>query len=718
MDQVPVTNDERLAEIAPQTAEVDGREWELPDAHHALMPVPAFLRFSPGRLKVDGAFSIALDEVASPWLSRDGRLLAALQRTARRIEMRTAVEISRSWWSPPASASLVVRAESPGSGVPSLHESEAYSLSVSPTQATLAAPCTLGILRGLETVLQLLTSDGEEFFLPALLVEDRPRFPWRGLLIDVSRHWMPMEVIERNTDGMAAVKLNVLHLHLTDDQGFRIESREFPSLHELGSDGLYYTQEQIRRIVAYAHDRGIRVVPEFDMPAHVTSWLVAHPELACVPARYRLERAYDQFDATLDPTREEVYCFLDRFLGEMAALFPDEYMHVGGDNHHGKQWKDSAVVQAWTSSRGLAADDVKSVHAYFSRRIEGILQRHGKKMIGWADSLHPDLPRSVTLQCWGAMKSLRETVKHGHPAVVSLGYFLDYYQPASAAYAVDPLAPGEGLNADEAALILGGEACMWTELVTPENVDSRIWPRLAAIAERFWSSAATIDVDDMYRRLARVSVRLEEHGLLHERNSDVALRRLADTNGDDIDALRTFVSVLEPVAQLRPLTQLTPLTRVIDAALPDSLAARRFEALVRSHLGAAPAFELHHDALAATLERWRALPQSLSRILSRSPLLRAVAPFAADLADVAALGMAALSCLTSGTSPTREWADAAVSRLTAIARRDPELRLAIVPAVRLLAFAAVHLTDLWTVPSSSWVARVEQLAASSDRTAS
>ena len=172
-------------------------------------------------------------------------------------------------------------------------------------------------------------------------IEDRPRFPWRGLMLDVSRHWMPVEVVERNLDAMAAVKLNVFHWHLSDDQGFRVESRRYPRLQQLGSDGHYYTQDEIRRVVAYALDRGIRVVPEFDIPGHTTSWFPGYPELAGAPGPYAIGRHFGVFDPVMDPSREETYAFLDGFLGEMAALFPDPYFHIGGDEVNGKQWSQS-----------------------------------------------------------------------------------------------------------------------------------------------------------------------------------------------------------------------------------------------------------------------------------------------------------------------------------------------------------------------------------------
>jgi hexosaminidase len=207
---------------------------------HNLMPVPAAVQFNQGRLPVNKSFTVAVK--GQP----DARLQAGIDRFLRRIEGRTVMELPRGLASDGTSATLLVESAGPGRAVPSVEEDESYTLDVSDKQAVLKAPTTVGVLRGLETVLQLLDSDRDGYFIPSVSIRDRPRFPWRGLLIDVGRHFQPIEVLKRNLDAMAAVKLNVLHWHLTEDQGFRIESKIFPKLHEMGSDGLYYTQEQAR----------------------------------------------------------------------------------------------------------------------------------------------------------------------------------------------------------------------------------------------------------------------------------------------------------------------------------------------------------------------------------------------------------------------------------------------------------------------------------------
>jgi hexosaminidase len=230
---------------------------------HSLMPVPAKLLPGEGRLRIGANFPLIA------WTGyREPRLDAAAARLVEHIAREIGMPLAAGATGDAAAATLVIHCEHAGA---SQDEGESYRLTVTPQQALLEAAAPLGVLRGMETLLQLVDLDAEGFGLPAVRIEDQPRFPWRGLLLDVSRHWMPIDAVKRTLEGMAAVKLNVFHWHLSDDQGFRVESRRFPKLQGMGSDGQFFTQDQVREVVAYARDRGIRVVPEFDMPGHATS---------------------------------------------------------------------------------------------------------------------------------------------------------------------------------------------------------------------------------------------------------------------------------------------------------------------------------------------------------------------------------------------------------------------------------------------------------------
>ncbi len=280
---------------------------------NTLLPEPAHLSIETGRLGLTPSFTAVTGRF------HDARLDDAIGRALLRLESQTGLQIATASGRGSA-GTLTIIVDGPGETVQSLDENETYSLDVTANGARLEAATDVGAMRGLETLLQLVQADGSGFFLPAISIQDTPRFRWRGLMVDCSRHFEPVEVIKRTLDGMAAVKLNVFHWHLTDDQGFRIESKIFPTLTGMGSDGQFYTQEQAREIVSYARARGIRVVPEFDIPGHAQSWFVGYPELASGPGPYSIERHFGIFDPVMDPTRASTYKFLDQFIGEIQVV--------------------------------------------------------------------------------------------------------------------------------------------------------------------------------------------------------------------------------------------------------------------------------------------------------------------------------------------------------------------------------------------------------------
>jgi hexosaminidase len=668
------------------------------------MPVPASVRILGGRMKVEQTFSVAFQGHA------DARLQAGVERALRRLERRTGLEFPRAPAEAPAAANLVLQCAGPGGAVPSLGEDESYALEVSERQAFVNAQTVVGVLRGLETFLQLLTADASGYYFPEARIKDGPRFPWRGLLVDAGRHFEPVEVLKRNLDGMAAVKLNVFHWHLTEDQGFRVESKLFPKLQQMGSDGLYYTQDEVREVVGYAAARGIRVVPEFDVPGHSTSWFAGHPELASAPGPYRAERRFGVFDASMDPTREETYKFLDRFLGEMAALFPDAFMHIGGDEVTGKHWRLNAQIQAFMAKNGIA--DKRALQAYFNRRVSQILQKHGKRMVGWDEILDPALPKDIVVQSWRGPKSLAESARQGFNGILSNGYYLDYLLPASEHYLNDPLPEGNGLTEAEAARVLGGEACMWGEYVGPENIDARVWPRVAAIAERLWSPREVRDVEDMYRRLSAVSVQLEEVGLTHRTNPERMLRRLAGV--ESTAPLETLVGALRPKfferEKVRPITQLTPLTRLVDVVAPDAAPAREFARAVEAMLDDAPRFNDRRERVRALLEGWRAAYPSIRVMADRSPLMRDAEPLARDLSELSAAGLEAVEYLSSGLAPTQAWREEKLELVERVGKSNGEVGLAVLPSVRLLVVAVSETARLQTMTPAEWKAHVVSLA--------
>src|SRR5882762_7919797 len=515
--------------LAPTTAAQRQRELNL-------MPMPSSVQLGTGQLPIDQFFSVAVTGFQEATLAR------GVQRFVAELSQQTGMLLKHK----PADASptLSIHADHGREPVQKLGEDESYELAITDSGAKLTAPTPLGILYGLQTFLQLVETTPAGFALPAVTIKDKPRFPWRGLMIDVGRHFIPLDVLKRNLDGMAAVKLNVLHWHLSENQGFRVESKKFPKLHEMGSDGLFYTQDEIRDLIAYARERGIRVMPEFDMPGHSTAWFVGYPELASAPGPYQIERKWGVFDPAMDPTQESTYKFLDDFIGEMAGLFPDQYFHIGGDEVNGKEWDANPKIQAFMRAHDLK--DNNDLQAYFNQRVQKIVAKHGKTMLGWDEILRPGLPRSIVIQSWRGPDSLAQAAKQGYRGLLSSGYYVDLMWSAERHYATDPLSgAAASLNPEEQKRILGGEACMWAEYVSPENIDSRIWPRTAAIAERLWSPQEVQDVNSMYQRMERASWKLDWLGLTHNSGYAPMLRRIAGS--DDISALRVLADVVEPV---------------------------------------------------------------------------------------------------------------------------------------------------------------------------
>ncbi|MGN8237057.1 beta-N-acetylhexosaminidase [Enterobacter soli] len=319
---------------------------------------------------------------------------------------------------------------------------ESYTLKVDADGAIISANTRFGALRGMETLLQLIQNGPENTAIPWVTIEDAPRFPWRGLLLDSARHFIPLNDIKRQIDGMAAAKLNVLHWHLTDDQGWRFTSKRYPKLTQLASDGQFYTPDQMREIVRYAADRGIRVVPEIDMPGHASAIAVAYPELMSAPGPYEMERHWGVLKPVLDPTKEATYTFAEAMVSELAAIFPDPYLHIGGDEVDDTQWKQNTAIQKFMRDNKLA--DSHALQAYFNRKLETILEKHHRQMVGWDEIFHPDLPKSILIQSWQGQDALGQVAEKGYKGILSTGFYLD--QPQSTAYHYRNEIVPQGLN--------------------------------------------------------------------------------------------------------------------------------------------------------------------------------------------------------------------------------------------------------------------------------
>ncbi|MGA9511117.1 MAG: family 20 glycosylhydrolase [Candidatus Sulfotelmatobacter sp.] len=617
---------------------------------NTLMPQPAHIIAEQGRLTLSPSFTAITDHY------RDARLDAAILRTLDRLRNQTGISIPASAPAASTSGILVVNVDGPGEIIQSVEEDESYSLEVTASGAHLHAATVVGAMHGLETLQQLVQADAAGYFVPAVSIHDTPRFRWRGLMIDCGRHFIPVDAIKRTLNGMAAVKLNVFHWHLSEDQGFRLESGAFPKLTGLGSDGLFYTQEQAREIVAYARERGIRVVPEFDMPGHTSAWFVGYPDLASAPGPFHIEREFGVFDPVMDPTRESTYKFLDTFIAEMATIFPDRFMHIGGDENNGVEWKANPRIQSFMREHNL--QNTAALQNYFNQHLLKILEKHGKHMIGWDEILTPDLPKDIVVQSWRGFDSLAAGARDGYDSILSAGYYLNLMSSAETHYIVDPLPEANGLSPEQQARILGGEACMWMEQTTSRDIDSRIWPRTAAIAERLWSPRDINNIDDMYRRLTFESLRLEAFGLTHISQEAVSLRQLAGS--EQIGPLNILASVLEPVtfherAHMQHPNQLTPLNQLVDALPPDPPSRHNLELLTRSYLKD-PATRLEEETeLIANFKAWIAAEPGILHLMASSPILALAESRVQQLTVLGTTGLEAVSCLSSGVPAVAGW---------------------------------------------------------------
>jgi hexosaminidase len=652
-----------------------------------LMPVPSSIKAGDGQLTIDRSFSVAVAGF------EDASLRRGVQRFVAELAKQTGMPLTQKPGDS-KSPTLLVRAYHGREAVQTVGEDESYELAINGGNAKLTAPTPLGILHGLQTFLQLVKTTANGLAVPSVTVKDHPRFSWRGLLIDPGRHFIPIDVLKRNLDGMEAVKMNVLHLHLTDNEGFRVESKRFPKLHQLGSDGLYYTQDQVRELVAYARDRGIRVVPEFEMPGHSRSWYVGYPGLASGPGPYRL--ASGGIEPVMDVTREATYKFLDKFLGEMANLFPDAYFHIGGDEVNGQQWDANPQIRSFIRSHGMKNN--QDLQAYFSQRLQKILSRYHKVMIGWDEVLHPDLPKTIVVETWRGQQSLAVSARQGYRGLLSFGYYLDLMWPASRHYAIDPMSDAAAsLNPEEKSRILGGEACMWGEWVTPENIDSRIWPRSAAIAERLWSPAEVQDLVSMYKRLGELSWRLEWLGLTHRSTKIQMLHRMAGT--DDIAALRTLADVVEPVKDYTRMNQLkgpmdftAPLNRLVDAASPESDQARRFQDFVQAYIRSGYKDKAAEEQIRTRLMTWRDNDTKLDPLLEVSFLLSELRPLSEDLSALGSSGLVALDCLEQSERCPESWKAQQLAKIEQVKAPKADLLLMVAAPVEQLIVASTGRT--------------------------
>ena len=574
-----------------------------------------------------------------------------------------------------------------------VNEDESYFLYIDEKGIQIKAITDVGAMHGLETLLQLVQKNELNYFFPGVVIKDAPRFVWRGLMIDAARHFQPLAVIKRNLDAMASVKLNVFHWHLTDDQGFRVASKVYPKLQKLASDGQFYTHEQLKEVVAYAANLGIRVVPEFDVPGHASALLAAYPEFGSKEGyNHSIERFAGVFNPTLNPIKDGTYEFLNTLFTEITPLFPDVYFHIGGDENEGKHWDESKEIQAFKIANNLKSNH--DLQTYFNIRLEKILNNLGKKLMGWDEIMTPNMPTTAVIHSWrGPQEGMLEggtliaAAKAGYQTVLSNGYYIDRMLPVAHHYATDPIGNSK-LTKEERALILGGEATMWSELVTPQTIDSRIWPRTAAIAERFWSPKEVNDVENMKLRLRAVSARLEALGITHIKNRDLLLRNMSDYK--EISSLKVLSNICEPLKVYSrnkggtEYSSFSPLTLFADACVVDAEDAVGFKKAVvflskdrtKSNLGAVLAY----------LEIWSENDRNFNKI-SNTPKLAALKPLSKNLSELASF---LITAFKKKSISSKEYAKALINiEIISKPFMDTEVAIA-VPLNNLIMYCQEH----------------------------
>lgn len=670
-----------------------------------------------------------------PWPRRVTRTETPLELTAPvwsvewvavrtlRLERTVARTIERMTRVSGAGAKLTIDCAAASAPYPDLDDDESYLLKIDGVEARITAATEWGVLRAVATLSQL-AAIGKT--LPGVLIADSPRFVWRGLMIDAARHFISVPTILRTLDAMALVKLNVLHLHLSDDQAFRFGSRAFPELAQLGSDGNYFSEDDIGGIVSHAAELGIRVVPELDVPGHTTSWLAAHPEWATVQESQPPSTRFGVHPACLDPTRDEVYAALGRLFDDVTRVFPDRFVHIGGDEVHPKWWRESESVQQYMRAHAIA--DLEALQSLFNERLADMLIDRDRMLVGWDEIAHDHLPRTSVVQSWRGGPSRDRAVAQGFDCVFSAGYYLDFFYPADLHYAYDPESPsadllardelvradprlahvrdGLGWASEFASLshvdvkpgqsppgrVLGGEACMWAEIVTDDVFEVRVWGRLPAIAERLWSPRSVRDEADMYLRLRGMRALLAAFADVDIAQREQILFAGLGVSRAELNALRDLFDAIEPVkwysrllgeAALRarvagstalverPYSTTTPLNRVVDYIDPASEWVPRFAAAVRA-LADDSADDEDKRLVESAATRWRRQRDVVRTVGSRVPAIAELDAISQKLADLAGVVDAALKGAVTDTHR------AALARA-----KDPvgELLIAVVPVL-------------------------------------
>ncbi len=490
---------------------------------------------------------------------------------------------------------------------------ESYELRVLESAIEISAGTTWGAIRGLATLWQVAKQGRLNF---GLSIRDEPRFLWRGLMLDVARHFIPLKTLRETVDRMSLLKLNVLHLHLSDDQGFRFGSKKYP---ELVSED-FYSLRELKSLATYCVDRGVRLIPEIDLPGHVTHIVVSRPDLAPIGRATDRTQKFGVHKACLDPSNENVFIFVKELIKELSDVFPDPFIHLGGDEVDPSWWTGDLNIKSFMKKNRLS--NSIDLQNYFFRRLVEIGTTLGKTVIGWDEVLHPEMPGCV-VQNWRGCTTRDRARALGRDCIVSSPYYLDLNYPSDLHYQFDPeedqnamLEREDSLLNDprlkhvakaiewthqwregaislddaEGTSIIGAEACLWSELVDANCLFARLWPRLPCLAERFWSAPRVKDINDFYRRLNRL-MDVSEFNVRRAVLKKLRDKKLSPEQCEAVlfseptkwysrllgaEALASRISGTEmPIS--RPYSVSTKLNRIVDFLPSESLDALRYK---------------------------------------------------------------------------------------------------------------------------------------------
>jgi hexosaminidase len=461
-------------------------------AQTAVIPLPAHVATGQG--------SFALDRNVRIVAPADKRAqeIAAFLRDGIRDQSGLALRTGKAGKRP----SIELRID------PSIRGEEAYRLSVTPQQVVIAAADDRGLFWGVQTLRQLLPVRGTAQSIAAVRIDDAPRYAWRGVMLDAARHFIPVALVKQQIDLLSRYKLNVLHWHLTDDQGWRIEIRKYPKLTSVGAwrteadgsrSGGFYTQQQVREVVEYARLRNVMVVPEIEMPGHASAAVAAYPWLSCPKKPIPVPVTWGVFTDIYCAGDEATFTFLHDVLNEVATLFPAPYIHIGGDEVPKQEWAQSTSSQQRMHDEKLA--DVDALQSWFVQRIQRDLEARGKTLVGWDEILEGGADRNAVVEMWRGDAEAAKALANGNRLIVAGPFYLDTpidELTTQDIYRINPFAsPAFAGHQDQ---VLGAEAPLWSEYVTPRNLEAMLYPRVLALAERLWNPDAR-DYADFQRRL-------------------------------------------------------------------------------------------------------------------------------------------------------------------------------------------------------------------------